>query len=229
MSGTKRTILFFSSFFITILVMSIIGLLFSSFINNVSDYVYYNVVSPILFTIYFFVFIFIEGMIRKKYTKKHIQDNNVLIKAKTNGFSINGRLLIYLIIILIYFTPILRTLSIELLTIPRIVLFTISIVLVEVLLRISDKSLYVFFTKDYIIISGLDLRVSLPIIYGNNVYNDTDVYTYNDIKEYFVFPETIELYLVGEQGKLVFNIDSELSRQFVGLLQQKKIPMKKFK
>ncbi|MBS4537413.1 hypothetical protein GOQ27_03005 [Clostridium sp. D2Q-11] len=228
MSGTKRTILFFSSFFLTILFMSIVGIILSPIINTISDYVYYNIFSPILFTIYLFIFMLIEGFLRKIYTNKYLKDNQLLIKVKAKEFELSGRLLVYLIILLIYFTPLLRDFSMDLLTIPRVLLFIFSIIISELLLRISSKSIYGYLTKDYVIISGLDLRIGLPIIYGSNIFNDSEVYTYNDIKEYFVFPETIELYLVADQGKLVFDTDNEVSRQFIGILTQKKIPMKKF-
>lgn len=228
MLGTKRTILFFSAFFLTIFLITIIGIILTPFINTISDYIYYNIVSPILFTFYFFVFTVFQGIVRKIYTRKYIKESQVLIKSKTEKFHMSGRLLTYLVIFLIYFTPIIRTLSIQSLTLPRVLLFILSIIIMELILKISSNSLYGYLTKDYIIISGTDLRISLPIVYGNNIFNDSDVYTYNDIKEYFVFPETIELYFVGEQGKLALNTDSELSRQFIGILTQKKIPMKKF-
>ncbi|MBS4534804.1 hypothetical protein GOQ29_04145 [Clostridium sp. D2Q-14] len=228
MLGTKHTILFFLAFFLTIFLVTIIGIIFSPFINNISDYIYYNIVSPILFTFYFFTFIAFQGIIRKIYTNKYINENQILIKSKAKKFQINEKLLIYLVIILIYFSSMIRNFSIQSITLPKVLLFILSIIIIEIALKFSSKSLYGYFTKDYIIISGIDLRISLPIIYGSNILNDSNVYTYNDIKEYFTFPETIELYLIGEQGKLVFNTDNELSRQFLGILKQKKIPMKKF-
>lgn len=228
MSGTKKSILFFASFFITIFFMSIVGVIFRPFLENINDYTYYNIVSPILYTIYLIFFMVIESTIRRIYTNKFLKENNVLFKVKTNGFNLSVRLIIYLAIILIYFISLFRDFSIKSISIPRIILFTLSFLIIEFILRVSNKSIYGYFTRDYIIISGWDFRLSLPIIYGANVYNDSDVYTYNDIKDYFIFTDYIELYLIADQGKLVFNMNSELSRKFVGILSQKKIPMKKF-
>ncbi|WP_130807705.1 hypothetical protein [Senegalia massiliensis] len=228
MSGTKKSILFFASFFITIFFMSIVGVIFRPFLENIDDYTYYNIVSPILYTIYLIFFMIIESTIRKIYTKRFLNESTILFKVKTNGFNLSVRLIIYLAIVLIYFISLFRDFSIKSISIPRIILFILSFLIIEFILRISNKSIYGYFTRDYIIISGWDFRLSLPIIYGTNVHNDSDVYTYNDIKDYFIFTDYIELYLIADQGKLVFDIDSELSRKFVGILNQKKIPMKKF-
>lgn len=229
MTGTKKTLLFFSSFFLTILFMSIVSYTLYPFINNISNYILSNVLIPILYTIYFIVFLFIQGIIRYLMTKKYFKNNAILIKSKTEDFILKEKLLIYLIIFLIYFMPLITKLSLEPLNLPRIILFIISILVIEILIRISNKSIYGYFTRDYIIISGLDLRISLPIVYGSHIHNDSTIYSYNDIENYFIFKDVIELYLIGDQGKLVLNIDTESSRQFVGLLKQKKIPMKKFR
>lgn len=229
MSGTRKSFLFFISFFITIFFMSIIGFILRPLLENISDYTFYNIVSPILYTIYLIVFLLIESAIRRLYTRKFLNQSEILFKAETNGFNLSTRLIIYLALVLIYFLSLFKDFTIESISIPRIILFIISFLIIELLLKLSNKTIYGYFTRDYIIISGWDLRLSLPIIYGPHVHNDSDVYSYNDIKEYFIFPTYIELYLISDSGKLVFDLDSESSRKFKGVLMQKNIPMKKFK
>lgn len=108
-------------------------------------------------------------------------------------------------------------------------MFIISIVLVKLLIKHSNNTIKIYFLKTGIVIGGIDIRIGAPIMYGKSIYNDSGYYSYHDIKEYFIYSDTVELYLIHEQGKIVAKIDNENRQQLKGLFEQQKIPMKKFK
>jgi len=86
------------------------------------------------------------------------------------------------------------------------------------IIRRSNKSNY-HFLKDGIVVSGFDIRINLPVVYGTSIYNDLD--------SYFMFSDHVELFLILEKGVLSFATNNELNRKILGLLQQNKIKLRK--
>ena len=87
--------------------------------------------------------------------------------------------------------------------------------------------LSVHFLKYVIVVSGFDVKINLPVVYGTSIYNDSGFYSYNDLDSYFIFSDHVELFLILEKGVLAFDTNNELNRKILGLLQQNKIKLRK--
>lgn len=229
MSGSKKTIVFIFSFFATILFLTILSPIINSIIMETEKNWISEVLVLFTYTLAFIFFLLFQSLIKYLKNNKFKKENTILLSAKIDRFILSERIWIYLILVLIYFVPFLRTLSITYVTPIRIVMFIISVVLIESLIRFSNNSLNIVFIRNGILISGLDIRIELPILYGSNIHNNSGFYSYNDIENYFIFPDHVELYLILDQGTLTFHSNSELNRKVLGILKQNKIPMKKFK
>ncbi|SHH20294.1 hypothetical protein SAMN02745135_00038 [Caloranaerobacter azorensis DSM 13643] len=228
MSNTKKTANFIMAFFSTIMFISIVSRIIMPYISNLNENIVNNVVFPILLTIALLFFGFFQGLLRYSYNKKILRSSSVLLSASTDKFNLNERLWYYLLVALIYFLPILKNPLSSKMIIIRIILFIITLALIEVLLKLSNRTIKIYFLKNGILITGFDIRIGLPIVYGTQIHNDSGYYSYNDIENYFIFPDYIDLYLILKQGKLTFKSNSELARQVSGILKQNKIEMKKF-
>ncbi|WP_427339825.1 hypothetical protein [Caloranaerobacter sp. DY30410] len=228
MSNAKKTANFIMAFFSTIMFISIVSRIVMPYISNLSENMVNNVVFPILLTIALLFFGSFQGLLRYSYNKRILKNNAVLLSVNIDNFNLNERLWYYLLVALIYFVPIFRNPISSKMIIIRVVLFIITLALIEVLLRLSNKTIKIYFLKNGILITGFDIRIGLPIVYGTQIHNDSGYYSYNDIENYFIFPDYIDLYLILKQGKLTFKSNSELARQVSGILKQNKIEMKKF-
>ncbi|MTI67536.1 MAG: hypothetical protein FH753_13200 [Firmicutes bacterium] len=228
MSGTKKTINFIISFFATILFLSIISNFLSPLLFNLNNLVY-EIISLSIYTLSFLFFMFMQNLLRHFKNSKIIEDNKEFLSLKTSKYSITEKLWIHVFILIIYFLPVLRTQSFNSFSLTRLVMFIISITLIELLIRYSDSTMQVHFLRKGIVILGTDIRIGAPIMYGKRIYNDSGYYSYNDIKEYFIFPDRVELYLIHDQGKIIAKVNNENKNQLKGLFQQQKIPMKRFR
>ncbi|RKD30107.1 hypothetical protein [Thermohalobacter berrensis] len=228
MSTIRKTINFFISFFIAIVFMSLLSYIISPFISKLSNETVSNIVYPIFFTLIFVTFTLIQALLRYLHSKKILKENTVLLSVKAEQFRLGEKLWFYGVIILIYFAPLLKNLSLEYINWARVVLFIASIIVFEFLLKYSSETVKIHFMRNGILVSGFDIRINLPIAYNTEIHNDSGYYSYNDVDSYFIFPNHVELFLILEQGRLVFNADNEIKRQITGLLKQKKIKMRKY-
>ncbi|WP_066495925.1 hypothetical protein [Abyssisolibacter fermentans] len=223
----KKTLYFFLAITITLLFFTLVGGLILSTSEVVSENIFVNIIIPSTYSLALLIFAVSLCIIRNMDTKKIITQNTTFFVIKSVKFNLYKKIWFYLVITLIYFIPFLRGISLKNLNLTRIIAFIITIILFELLLNFSSKSVKIHFLRNGIVINGFDLRFEPPIN-AIQICNDTGSYSYNNIENYFIFPDHIEVYLILNQGKLSFKADSETIRMFTGIMQQKKIPMKKF-
>lgn len=228
MSSTRKTIVFFLSFFSTIIFLSLVSLVISPLVSESNEYVLINVIYPLFFSLGFIFFLFSQSLVKYLLNKRLLSKDTVLLTLRADGFSLTDKIWIYLIIALIYFVPVLAQLSISLLTLPRIILFITSLIIGHLLIKLSSNRLSIHFLRNGIIVNGLDLRVDFPMIQSQSTYNDSGYYSYLDIESYFILPESVDLYIALGRGKISCNIDDETKRQVKGILLQQKIEVKNF-
>lgn len=227
MRESRKTFIFFVSLFITLAFTSILSRILYPVIINSSKDLINNIIYPLFLTVAFLFFTLFQAFYRYHQSKGLIKRNTVFFTVNADKFKFNEKILFYVILALIYFGSILRNSSFNTLMVIRIILFMASIALFEFLVRYSNKSIKIHFLKDGIIVSGFDIRLDLPVVFGANIRNDSGYYRYTDFDGYLLFPDHIELFLILERGKLIFNTDSELTRQVTGILSQNKIGIKK--
>lgn len=227
MSQTKKTVFFFLSFFITIILVSLSFQSISSLIVDKDQSVMFNIISPLFTSIGLFIFALMQALMKYMSNRKALTTNTNLVSANINKFNIRERLLFCVFLILIYAVPVFGRMVFDYTFMLRILFFVGSIIIVEMLLRISNKNTKVFFQRNGILITGFDVRIEIPFGRNIDIYNSSGFYSYRDIEEYSVFPDHMELSLINDYGKIVFMTSGELKRQVTGLMVQNKIPVKK--
>lgn len=228
MSIAKKTVLFLFSLFSSIMFVSMLSLIISPMVQELSLNVISNIIYPLFFTIGLLFFIFIQALFRYIMNKKTLSANSTLLSINISRFTLKEKLWLYLLVAVVYFASFFKGIILDYTLIIRILLFVGTIVIIEALLRLSNKNMKIYFLRKGIVVSGFDIRVEIPFGQSVDIHNDSGVYSYYDIDSYFIFPEHVELYLINEQGKLEFKIDEETKRQVMGILVQQKIEMRKF-
>lgn len=227
MSQTKKTVVFLISFFITLFATSLSFQFIAPLVIGLEQSAIFNIVSPLISTIALLIFIILQALIKYMFNRRALVSNANLVSANISKFGIKERLLPYAFFLLIYFIPLLKGMIFDYTFMIRILLFIGSVVIVEILLRISNNRTKIFFQRNGFLITGFDARAEIPFGMNTIINNDSGFYSYKDIKEYLVFPDRIELKLINDIGKIVFMANGELKRQFTGLMVQHKIPVKK--
>lgn len=229
MSYSKRLVVLMASFFSTLLFLSLMALIMKPIINNIDPNITYYVVYPLYSTLTFLFFIFFHGFLRKFFYRKYLKESTLFLSIKADKITITDRLWYFIFLGLIYILPIVRGTSTGYLFIITILLLILTILVLELILRASLKTININFLRSGIIIYGFDVRFNIPMEgLGTAIRNDFGYYSYYDIDSYYIFPDRVELYLVSERGKIVLQADSESLRQLQGILVQQKIEVRKF-
>lgn len=225
----RKVIVFFAALFAALMFLSFSTLFTSPLVQNFGDKINIGALSLAVGTITFIVFLFAQSFFRNMSAKKILKEYDMLLTLKTNKFKFSEKSWHYLMLIIIYFSSVFNERSFKSVTLTSVVLFVASLLFVEILLRSSEKSIKVSFFRQGILVHGTDIRITLPIIYGLPMYNESGYYSFDGIDEYFDFHEYIELYLSGDMGSITVYVDGDSRRQLLGLLAMNKIKMKKFK
>lgn len=227
MGQTRKGVIFFLSFFLTLFAISLFFQTMNPVIINMNQSVIFNIISPLITTVGLVMFMMLQGLIRYLIYRKTLINNTNLITANIANFSFKERLLPYLFLILINLPLFLGDITFDYTFLVRILIFIVTIIIIEILLKISNKKTNVFFQKNGILITGFDVRIEIPFGINMNIYNDSAFYSYNDIKDYLILQNHIELNIINDYGKIVFTADEELKRQVTGIMVQNKVPVKK--
>lgn len=223
MKGSKKVVIFSTAFFMTFAFFVLVSNLFSVIVSEASLITIWSIYS---FTFYFFLFI--NAFIRKLFINKELNGKRLFTKGKLTKFTFREKSWLYLGPFLIYFLPALKSRSLEGTSIYNFIMFLITIVLLELLLKLSERSLIVYFTNAGVFINGLDLRLFIPNIYGSILHNDSGIYEFNSFKNFYRFSDRIELYFNLDQGKIeILGTSDELSKT-EGVLLKNKIKIRKF-
>lgn len=228
MSGLKKSLVFFVSFFATLALISIISYAISPFLDNIDNQVMRLIIYPTVFSIALIFFVLLQGLLKYYINKKILDENTVLFKVHIEKFNLNQRLWLYILAILIYFVQLFKAFSFNFLSFVSILLFLATLVILEGLIRFSKKTVKIYFLRNGILVTGFDIRIELPFVYGTEIFNDSGFYEYADIDGYFIFSDHMDLFLVFDQGRLTFKIDDEIKRQALGLFKEQKIKMKTY-
>lgn len=226
MPNKKNSITLFVSLIVTLLFITCISIFFNKIAIHSSENTIANLLYPGMFSLALIFFIVFQGLLRTSLNNKVLYDRKPLIELKTDKFTFSEKLWIYAFIIVIYFIPIIKKSSVESFNSTRIILFAITLVVVEILLRISEKTLKIIFLKDGILVSGFDMRLDFPV--GNPIHNPSGFYSYSVIDGFLPFEDHIELFIEYEQGKILAITDETEKNQILDILKQKKIKVRKY-
>ncbi|WP_077368470.1 hypothetical protein [Anaerosalibacter sp. Marseille-P3206] len=226
MVGMKKSIALFISFIITIVFISSISILFNPIFNKLSENQIKNIVLPITLSSGLMFFILFQATLKLKWNKKLLKQSEILVKLRGDNFTNLEKSWLYIFLALIYFSPILSNIPIKSISTNTIFPFIAFCIIISLLLKFSEKTINIIFTKKGIIITGLDLRVNIPL--GQALRNATGYYPYSVITGFLPLENSIELFLQYEQGKIIVKAEGEVKNQILGILKANKIEIRKF-
>lgn len=229
MSTTKRTIVFIVSLFATIIFTSILSTFLASMINNFSLDLINNIINPLYLTLILFFFMLCQSFIKYMFSKKMLSFNSVLLSTNITGVSKKSKITLYFIVALIYFSSSYRNFSLDYLFFIKILILILTFLVLEMLLRLSNKKLKAYFLSDGILISGFDIKIDVPLGVKTNIYNDYGFYEYVYIEGYTMQSNSIEFILKDSMGKINVKINEDIKRKILGIMNKHNIPKKKFK
>lgn len=226
MPNMKKSIAFFISFIVTIVFISSLAFVINPFFRGLSQSTIFDVILPLLLTLGFIFFMFFQGSLKHKWNKKILENSQELIQVKGDKFTFTEKLWIYLIVFLIYLTPLIRDLSFKSLPIGRVILFVATIAIVEILLRFSQNSMRIIFLNEGIVVTGIDLRIDIPL--GEPIHNASGYYPYSIIDGYLPLQDSIQLFIEFQQGKIIVKSSNKEISQISYILKENKVEMRKF-
>lgn len=227
MSQTKKIVIFLLSFFIAVFTLSFAFQKISFLLVDTDPNIINNIISPLLITLGILFLILIQTIIKYIVNKKILKTNESLASASITKFKAKERFLPYTLLIIVYIIPLTREFVFNNTTIIRLLLFIGAVMIIEVILRISNKNIKIYFLKNGVLILGFDTRIEIPLGTSMNLYNDSGFYSYSYLKEYLILQDRIILFLRNDYGQIEFLANNELKRQFTGLMAQNKIPVRK--
>lgn len=213
----KKSVAFFISFIVTIAFISFIVMLFNPTKSTSL---------PIILSVGLIFFMFFQGTLKLKWNNKILKQNKILIELKGYVFTNLEKSWLYLFLIIIYFSPMIGNPSLKSITLSRIFYFIVFTIIILLLLKFSEKTMKVIFTKEGIVVTGLDLRVDISL--GRPLHNATGFYPYSMIDGYLPLVDGIELFLEYEQGKIVAIADNEIKNQILSILKANNIEIRKY-
>lgn len=226
MSLAKKTVISFLTFFLSLFIISTFSLVISPVISSMNENIVINIAIPFFSTLVLISFALLQGLIRYLFHKKALDSNTTLLSVSISKFIMREKIIFYLLLIFFYLLPLLRGIIFDYTLLIRIMLFIGSVFFIQMLLRKSNKNTKIFFQRNGLLITGFDARIEIPFRLNVYIHNDSGYYSYNDIENYFIYSDRIELYLVNSIGKIVFHANGELKRQVTGLMVQNNIPIR---
>lgn len=222
MSNSKKLIIFLTAFFATLSFIILMSTLFGQVLQYNSQ-----ITDLSLKTITFIVFVSIQGFLRQKTLDKMMKDAKVDRKIACPKFTLNQKSWLYFVIILIYYLPAIKDRNLAYLNAFSIGLSIVSLVLVELLLRWSNQTTFIYFTDKGLFINGMDLRLMVPVIYGGQLFNDSNLYTYDQLFSYIHLGEQIDIEDNYRRKIITIKESPDNLKQIEGLLKRKNIKAKK--
>lgn len=227
-SNSKKLINFFVSFVILFLFLAISGSYIQPLYDHFSSDTINDILIPLHYSIALFLFAIISNFIRNAFNRKLLKNDSLMLECKALKFNTIHKIWFYVLILVIYAFPFINGKNFNELSIKRVIALALTLIAYKIVLDISSNSIQVTFLSKGIIIHGFDLRLEAPIKNGTLLCNNSGYYSYNDIENYFIYPDYITMFLINQDGKITFKADTELKRRFTGLMIQKKIKTKKF-
>lgn len=220
----KKSIAFFISFMVTIAFISILPLILNPMLKNSSRAK--DSILPIILSIGLIFFMFFQGFLKFKWNKKLLSQSKVFLEIDGDNFTKTEKSWIYLFLVLIYFASVIANVSFKSISIINIVLFVVFLIISIFLLKYSEKTMKIIFTQEGIVVTGMDLRIDIPL--GQPLHNTTGFYPYTMIDGYLPLQDGIELFIEYEQGKITLNTRGEEKNQILYILKQNEIEMRKY-
>ena len=212
MSNTIRTVGFVISLMGSITIMMII----TPFISDATliSYGYFY------FFLYLIFFVLIQSSFRL-FTSRAMTKKEALFVCKPFLNILMNRLYYYSFLFLLFILPVIRGLSLSDISIEWMIQLLLGIIIIEVFIHLTNKTLLVFILKEGILVKGIDLRIDIPI--GAPIQTHSGFYPYEYFSSFHFDGAKFNLTLYHQRGTLSFHTSTDLEKPLAGLLQSKGI------
>ncbi|MCR2043958.1 hypothetical protein [Anaerosalibacter massiliensis] len=226
MKTMKKSMAFFLSFIVTVIFITFFTILLDPILKDISKPSIKNTILPFLLSLGLIFFMFFQGFLKWNWNKKILKKNKELIRVKGDNFTKTEKLWIYIFLIFIYFGQVFKELFFTSITIEKILLFVSFFIIVHFLLKFSEKTMEIILLKNGVMITGLDLRVDIPL--GQPLNNPTGFYPYANIDGYIPLQDKMELFLELEQGKITVHTKGKERSQILYILKENGVEKRKY-
>lgn len=214
MSNSIRSIIFTISFLTMMFIFSFIMPKFDIFFDN-----YLIFINSIIALIIIF-FPILQGILRFIYARKFMNSEKILFSFKVKQNMAYYRLLNCTFIFLAILFPIYKRIYSENMT-QLAIQILVWILLSETMIQISSRTLKAHFTNSFIVISGIDLRIDIPL--SDGIKSHSGKYSYSDIKNFKLENELITFNLENQGGRIFTELPANLAEPVIHYLGSKHI------
>lgn len=193
MTSTFRTFNFLIStiliFIVYPFIQKAIQFLLNPLFNRPISLSYINeVVFGLVFLICFLFLGGLQGLIRTIYLKHHNRTSSIM-KFPINHFQIGDKTIYYIVPLILYIVPLFKGIYVNEILVIRIIIFIITIILIELWLRLSKKHTHCYFLRTGLLVTGFDIRLDFPL--QSSLDNASGFYPYEKFQEYILFKDQL--------------------------------------
>jgi len=213
MNNTMKNIVFIASLFSFLLLFILFNYILTIFFNNyqLPIYIGYS------FMVISFIFIlFIQAYVRKLYVKKSLKTSNILFDVECQAIKILDKILIYALPGVMVLFPLLYRPIFDILTQFKLGMFLALILIIELILSITKKTMKAIITDQGIAITGIDLRLELPI--SANYTNGSGFYPWERIHSFLIVNNEIFIEQSFDLSTIKFKCNADQLKQLKGFL-----------
>ena len=218
MNNSKRSIIFFISFMVVMCIFSfIVPRLPINYENELGDIIFIN----LLYFLFLLLLPLLQMGLRFLYTSKDYIKENVFFSIPLTKKNIYNRLVYYIIAIFIFLIPVITSRDINTLGISELISFGYWMLIIEVILRVSNKNTKIYFMKNGILLRGYDMSIDIPL--GNDLMNHSGFYYYTQFNLYDLNDNNFKLFMTGDLGHIIGELDDEKIEPVKAFLSTKHI------
>lgn len=213
MNNTMKNIVFIASFFSFLILYIFFYYILTIFFNNYQPPVY---ISYSFTAISFIIILFVQAYVRKQYVRKNLKTSSILLDIECQTIRFVDKLLLYALPVVMLLFPLLSNPVFDILTQFRLIVLLVLIFVLELLLSVAKKTMKAIITDKGIAITGIDLRLELPI--SANYTNGSGFYPWERIHSFLIVNNEVFIEQSFDLGIIKLTASPDQLRQLKGLL-----------
>ena len=213
MNNTMKNIVFIASLFSFLFLFILFNYILTIFFNNYQPPIY---ISYSFAAISFIIILFVQAYVRKLYVKRSLKASTILFEVECQTIRILDKILIYVLPGVIVLLPLLYKPIFDILTQFKIGMFLGLILIIELILSATKKTMKASITVQGIAITGIDLRLEIPI--SANYTNGSGFYPWERIHSFLIVNNEIFIEQSFDLGTIKLKASTDQLKQLKGLL-----------
>lgn len=213
MKNTMKSLVFIVSFFSFLILISLSNYILYPLFNNFQQVIY---ISYVFTALSFIALLFVQAYTRRIYVNKLLRNSNILFKVKCEAARPIDKVLLYVLPAIAVFYPLIAKRVFDTYTIAQLLIFAALIAAIEIILLFTKRTMEASITDRGIAISGIDIRIELPI--NANYPNASGFYPYERLLSFLFVNNEVFIEQGYDLSVIKFKCSPEEARMLKGLL-----------